>query len=82
MELPGRVVYVGVWPVEIGRVNLYLMDTDFEQDRPHNRMLTARLYGGNQETRIQQEIFLGIGGARVLDALNIKATVYHMNEGH
>jgi len=82
VELPGRVVYARVWQVQIGRVNLYLMDTDIEQNSPHDRTLTARLYGGNQETRIQQEIFLGIGGARVLDALNIKATVYHMNEGH
>ncbi|MFZ5989257.1 MAG: alpha-glucan family phosphorylase [Bacillota bacterium] len=82
VELPGRVVYARVWQVKVGRVNLYLMDTDVEQNSPHDRSLTARLYGGDQETRIQQEIFLGIGGARVLDALGINATVYHMNEGH
>jgi len=82
VELPGRVVYAKVWQVKVGRVNLYLIDTDVEQNSPHDRGLTARLYGGDQETRIQQEIFLGIGGARVLDALNIKATVFHMNEGH
>ena len=82
VELPGRVVYAKVWVVKVGRVNLYLMDTDIEQNSPYDRGLTARLYGGDQETRIQQEIFLGIGGARVLDALGIKATVYHMNEGH
>ncbi len=82
VELPGRVVYAKVWQVKVGRVNLYLIDTDVEQNSPHDRSLTARLYGGDQETRIQQEIFLGIGGARVLDALNVKATVFHMNEGH
>ncbi len=82
VELPGRVVYAKVWKVQIGRINLVLMDTDIEQNSPNDRGLTARLYGGDQETRIQQEIFLGIGGARVLDALGINATVYHMNEGH
>jgi len=60
VELPGRVVYAKVWVVKVGRVNLYLMDTDIEQNSPYDRGLTARLYGGDQETRIQQEIFLGI----------------------
>lgn len=78
----GRTVYAQVWKVQIGRINLYLMDTDVPQNSPSDRALTARLYGGDQETRIQQEIFLGIGGIRVLDALGINATVYHMNEGH
>ncbi len=78
----GRTVYARVWKVQIGRINLYLMDTDVPQNSPSDRSLTARLYGGDQETRIQQEIFLGIGGIRVLDALNLHPTVYHMNEGH
>lgn len=78
----GRTVYAKVWKVQIGRINLFLMDTDVSQNNPTDRALTARLYGGDHETRIQQEIFLGIGGIRVLDALGIKATVYHMNEGH
>ncbi|MCR4434707.1 MAG: alpha-glucan family phosphorylase [Clostridiales bacterium] len=82
VELPGRVVYAKVWQVFIGRVKLYLMDTDIEQNSPNDRMLTARLYGGDQETRIQQEIFLGIGGIRVLETLGIEPSVYHMNEGH
>jgi len=82
VELPGRMVYAKIWQVKIGRVSLHLMDTDVEQNNPTDRMLTARLYGGDQETRIQQEIFLGIGGVKVLEALGIKATVYHMNEGH
>ena len=78
----GRTVYARVWKVQIGRINLFLMDTDLSQNSPSDRLLTARLYGGDQETRIQQEIFLGIGGIRVLDALGIHADVYHMNEGH
>ncbi|MCX7745603.1 MAG: alpha-glucan family phosphorylase [Clostridia bacterium] len=82
LELPGRVVYAKIWQVKVGRISLYLMDTDVEQNSPQDRDLTSRLYGGDQETRIQQEIFLGIGGIRVLEALGIHATVYHMNEGH
>jgi starch phosphorylase len=78
----GRTVYAQVWKVQIGRINLFLMDTDVQQNSPGDRTLTARLYGGDQETRIQQEIFLGIGGIRVLDALGIQPSVYHMNEGH
>lgn len=78
----GRTVFAKVWRVQIGRINLYLMDTDVPQNSPSDRALTARLYGGDQETRIQQEIFLGIGGIRVLDALGIHPRVYHMNEGH
>lgn len=82
IEFAGRVVYAKVWKVQVGRVYIYLMDTDVEENQAADRILTARLYGGDQETRIQQEIFLGIGGIRVLDALGIKPTVYHMNEGH
>lgn len=82
VELPGRVVHAKVWQVKVGRVSIYFMDTDLEQNNPSDRTLTARLYGGDQETRIQQEIFLGIGGIRVLDALGLTPTVYHMNEGH
>lgn len=82
IELPGRVVHAKIWQVRIGRVSLYLMDTDVEQNNSSDRFLTARLYGGDQETRIQQEIFLGIGGVKVLSALDINASVYHMNEGH
>ncbi|PYG86910.1 starch phosphorylase [Ruminiclostridium sufflavum DSM 19573] len=78
----GRTVYAQVWKVQVGRINLYLIDTDVQQNSPGDRALTSRLYGGDQETRIQQEIFLGIGGIRVLDALGIHASVYHMNEGH
>ncbi|MHB8061116.1 MAG: alpha-glucan family phosphorylase [Ruminiclostridium sp.] len=78
----GRTVYARVWKVQIGRINLFLMDTDVPQNNAGDKALTSRLYGGDQETRIQQEIFLGIGGIRVLNALDIQPTVYHMNEGH
>ncbi len=82
VELPGRVVYAIIWEVKIGRISLFLMDTDVELNSESDRALTARLYGGDQETRIQQEIFLGMGGLKTLEALGIKPTVYHMNEGH
>lgn len=82
VELPGRLVYAKVWCVRVGRIRLFLMDTDVEQNSSDDRQLTARLYGGDQETRIQQEIFLGMGGIKVLEALEATPTVYHMNEGH
>lgn len=78
----GRNVQVAVWRVRIGRVKLYLLDTDVEGNAPWDRELTARLYGGDRETRVQQEIILGIGGVRVLKALGSTPSVYHLNEGH
>ncbi len=80
--LPGRMVYAKVWRVQVGRVPLYLMDTDVEPNAPTDRTLSARLYGGDHEMRIAQEIMLGIGGVRALRALGIDAKVWHMNEGH
>ena len=82
VEILNRTVYAKIWEIAIGRVNLYLMDTDIQENNHYDRTITYRLYGGDRETRIQQEILLGIGGIRLLDALNIKGTVYHMNEGH
>jgi starch phosphorylase len=82
VEYPGRIVYAKVWEIKIGRVPLYLMDTDIEKNSESDRWLTSRLYGGDQETRIQQEIMLGIGGVKTLEALGINASVYHINEGH
>ena len=82
VELPGRIVYAKVWEVKVGRISLYLMDSDVEQNSEHDRWLTSRLYGGDQETRIQQEILLGIGGIKVLETLGINPSVFHMNEGH
>src|SRR5882724_2170902 len=82
VPLGDRSVLVAVWRVCVGRVTLYLLDTDLEENAPWDRELSARLYGGNQETRIQQEIILGIGGVRVLRALGIAPGVFHLNEGH
>lgn len=82
VDMPGRMVYAKIWQIAIGRINLYAMDTDIPENNQYDRGLTARLYGGDKETRIQQEILLGIGGIKMLDALGIKGTVYHMNEGH
>ncbi len=82
VELPDRTIYAKVYRIQIGRVPLYLMDTDLELNAPDDRNLTARLYGGDHEIRIKQEIVLGIGGVRVLRALGLMPTAYHMNEGH
>ncbi|HEX2863291.1 MAG TPA: alpha-glucan family phosphorylase [Deinococcales bacterium] len=82
VELPGRNVSVHAWLLRVGRINVYLLDTNVEENRPEDRDLTARLYGGNQETRVAQELVLGVGGARMLEALGIHPTAYHMNEGH
>ena len=75
-------VYCKVWKAKVGRINLYLLDTDHERNRPEDRATAYRLYGGDRDTRIQQEIVLGMGGFRALEALGIKPTVWHMNEGH
>ena len=82
LDLPGRAVSVAVWLVRVGRVPLYLMDTDVAANAAVDRTLSARLYGGDQEMRLRQEIVLGIGGVRLLRALGIAPTVWHANEGH
>ncbi|RUA18278.1 MAG: alpha-glucan phosphorylase [Clostridia bacterium] len=82
VELPGRNVYAKVWRIQVGRIPLYLLDTDVEQNAEQDRVLAARLYGGDQEVRIAQEIMLGIGGVRALRALKLHPTIFHMNEGH
>jgi glycogen phosphorylase len=82
VPLGNRTVLVSVWEVRLGRVRLYLLDTDLEENAPWDRELSARLYGGDRETRIQQEIILGIGGVRALKALGIKPAAWHLNEGH
>ncbi|MBP9111901.1 MAG: alpha-glucan family phosphorylase [Polyangiaceae bacterium] len=79
---PGRDVFAQVWCVQVGRVPLYLLDTNIETNSPADRRITGALYGGDQEVRIRQEILLGIGGIHLLDALGISPTVCHMNEGH
>ena len=82
VTLAGRKVFARILQVQVGRVPLYLLDTDVEVNNPADRMLTARLYTSDQEVRISQEILLGIGGVRALRELGIKPTVWHMNEGH
>jgi starch phosphorylase len=82
VPLGNRSVLVSVWRVRLGRVKLYLLDTDLEENAPWDRELSARLYGGDRETRIQQEIVLGIGGVRALKAIGAAPTVWHLNEGH
>lgn len=82
VTLRGVPTHVQVWQLRVGRVHLYLMDANVPQNTPWDRELSARLYGGDQETRIRQEIVLGIGGVRVLQALGINPGVWHMNEGH
>ncbi|MBI4786878.1 MAG: alpha-glucan family phosphorylase [Chloroflexi bacterium] len=82
VELPGRTIYAKVWRIQAGRVPLFLMDTDVDANAPADRELAARLYGGDHEIRISQEIVLGIGGVRALRALGFEPSVYHLNEGH
>jgi starch phosphorylase len=82
VDLPGRTIYAKVYRIQVGRVSLFLMDTDIHPNSPQDRELSARLYGGDQEMRIAQEIVLGIGGVRALRQLGIHPTVWHMNEGH
>jgi starch phosphorylase len=82
VELNGRTVSAVVWRVCVGRVILYLLDTDVPDNAPDDRALSARLYGGDQEIRLSQEIVLGIGGVRALRALGLSPAVWHANEGH
>lgn len=82
VDLPGRKVYAQIWKANVGRIQLYYLDANIEENSVEDRDITAQLYGGNLETRIQQEILLGIGGIKALKRLGIKPTIYHMNEGH
>ncbi len=82
VDFPGRTCWAQVWRAQVGRVPLYLLDTNIDINPPHDRDVTDQLYGGDLDMRIRQEIVLGIGGMRALGALGIKPTVCHMNEGH
>ena len=82
VELAGRTVTAKVWQVRTGCVTLYLLDTDIEENNPHDRNIAHQLYGGDRTTRIEQEIVLGVGGVRALAALGLKPAVWHINEGH
>jgi starch phosphorylase len=82
VDYPGRTVYARVWRVQVGTVPLYLLDTNIEPNNPYDHDITDRLYGGDLDMRIHQEMMLGIGGIRALKALGYKVNVYHLNEGH
>ncbi len=83
VKLPTGHVYIQVWRLEVGRIPLYLLDTNIPDNLlPQDRDITDSLYGGDNDTRIRQEIVLGIGGMRALKAVGLKPTVFHMNEGH
>lgn len=84
LEVPfhDRIVYSNIWKVAVGRINLFLMDTDIEQNSELDRTITHQLYGGDWENRMKQEYLLGVGGILLLNKLGIKKEVYHMNEGH
>ncbi len=82
VDLPGRKVFANIWKVNIGRVSLILLDTNIPENRQEDRWFTSQLYGGDQEMRITQEIFLGMGGVKALRELGYKPDVWHMNEGH
>lgn len=79
---PGRIIYSHIWRVNVGRMKLYLMDTDFDMNSEFDRQITHQLYGGDWENRIKQEYLLGIGGILMLKKLGIKTQLYHCNEGH
>ena len=78
----GRTIEIGAWRLRAGRVDLILLDTDLPANEDDDRELTRKLYGGGQEYRLRQEWLLGVGGVRVLRALNVEAAAFHANEGH
>lgn len=79
---PGRIIYAYVWKISVGRISLYLLDTDNDMNSEFDRPITHQLYGGDWENRLKQEILLGIGGILTLKKLGIEKQVYHCNEGH
>jgi starch phosphorylase len=82
VEIAGRTAQVQLWKIQVGRVSLVLMDTHLPENAPEDREITGRLYGGDQDMRIRQEIVLGIGGIRALRAMRLEPDICHMNEGH
>ena len=82
VPIGNREVKVAIWKAQAGRVPIYLMDTDIEANEPWDRDLSARLYGGDQQVRLRQEIILGMGGVRVLRAVGCRPKIHHLNEGH
>ena len=83
VKIESRNVYLKIWQINVGRIKLYLLDSDIEKNKPEDRGITLKLYGGDQEMRIKQEIILGMGGTNLLTReLKLEPTIYHMNEGH
>ncbi len=82
IALPGRTLTAKIWQVNVGRIKLYLLDTDIDENTPADRAITHHLYGGDWENRLKQEILLGVGGVRALNVLGQSPEVYHLNEGH
>ncbi|WP_309708634.1 alpha-glucan family phosphorylase [Armatimonas sp.] len=82
VQFPGRIVHAAIWKAQVGRIPLYLLDTNLPENADADRHIAGNLYGGDQETRIQQELVLGVGGVQALADLGITPTVCHMNEGH
>jgi starch phosphorylase len=82
LAFPGRSLHARIWQVHVGRITLFLLDTDLEENQPADRAITSRLYGGDRDMRIRQELLLGIGGLRALDVLGRRPEVCHLNEGH
>ncbi len=82
LTFPGRIVHAAIWKIDVGRVGLYLLDTDLPVNNEEDRLISAQLYSGNPEMRLKQEILLGIGGVKMLNALGIQPDLYHINEGH
>jgi starch phosphorylase len=82
VPLGNRLVRARIWQAQVGRVPLYLLDTDIPENQPRDRAITAHLYGGDQDMRLRQEILLGMGGVRALRAVGVDARVFHLNEGH
>ena len=82
IKFPKRRIYLKVWQIKVGRVTLYLLDSDIEKNNEEDRDTTLKLYGGDQEMRIRQEIILGMGGTNLLKTLGLNPSIYHMNEGH
>ncbi|MCI5083022.1 MAG: alpha-glucan family phosphorylase [Saprospiraceae bacterium] len=82
VDLQGRRVTAKVWEMKVGRISLYLLDTDLDENDWNDRTLTHQLYGGDNEHRLKQEILLGTGGIKALEAIGVQADIYHCNEGH
>ncbi len=82
LNLPGRIVKARIWKVCVGRVDLYLLDTDYGENSEEDKTITHQLYGGDWENRLKQEMFLGIGGIRAIHKMKLEPEIYHCNEGH